>query len=77
MKPKTFLFVHIDNNVGVALVIDKKIYQGRYSFSGGLAHLLPAKSNLPSLEIDYLDYIIIEEPLLLFKERYKSSLQIY
>ena len=134
---KNYLYIHIGNGVGAALVIDGKIYQGKDGFSGelsninggysnnhlyGLQHIcLKAEEIDPSLKLskhpfainiermkeeyknnnpvliqaideitklnaiqliaynDFLDleYIVIEGPILLFKEKFKELLLKY
>ncbi len=134
---KNYLYVHLGNGCGAALVIDKKIYQGKNGFSGELSNIEgnltnnrlfglrsicleadkidPAikyldKSliiNVDKMEEDYrnnnpslikaidevarlnaiqliayndfldLEYIVIEGPVLLFKEKFKESLLKY
>ena len=134
---KNYLYVHLGNGCGTALVIDKKIYQGKNGFSGELSNIEGNTSNNrlfglrsiclqaeqidptlkyadPSLIInvekmkedyknnnptllkaiddvarmnaiqliaynDFLDleYIIIEGPVLLFKDVFKESLLKY
>ena len=134
---KNYLYVHLGNGCGTALVIDKKIYQGNNGFSGELSNIedntsnnrlfglrsicLQAEQIDPSLKYadsslvinvekmkndyknnnptllkaiddvarmnaiqliaynDFLDleYIIIEGPVLLFKDAFKESLLKY
>ena len=134
---KNYLYVHLGNGCGTALVIDKKIYQGKNGFSGELSNIegntsnnrlfglrsicLQAEQIDPSLKYadsslvinvekmkddyknnnptllkaiddvarmnaiqliaynDFLDleYIIIEGPVLLFKDAFKESLLKY
>ena len=134
---KNYLYVHLGNGCGAALVIDKKIYQGKNGFSGELTNIkcdstnnrlyglrnicllanqLDSSANytnqssiinieqmvedyknnkepilkaidevarLNAIQLiaynDFLDleYIVIEGPVLLFKERFKESLLKY
>ncbi len=134
---KSFLYVHLGNGCGSALVVDGKIHQGKNGFSGELSNIKDNNTNNrlyglrsltaeaaridPSLQYDPnystidiekmiedykngnpsllkaidemarlnaiqliayndmldLEYIIIEGPMLLFKEKFKESLLKY
>ena len=134
---KNYLYVHLGDGAGTALVVDKKIYQGKNGFSGELSNIMDNTSNnrlfglrsicleaekidpsnkylgesliineekmredyknnhpaflkaldevarLNAIQLiaynDFLDleYIIIEGPVLLFKEKFKDSLIKY
>lgn len=136
-EARNYLYVHLGNGCGAALVVDKKIYQGKNGFSGELSNIKNEPSNnrlyglrsicLKAEEInpnmsytdkdlvidikkvvedyknenkvllqaideiarlnaiqliaynDFLDleYIVIEGPVLLFKEKFKESLLKY
>lgn len=136
-EARNYLYVHLGNGCGTALVVDKKIYQGKNGFSGELSNIKGDSGNnrlyglrsiaLKAEEIDSktsysgkdlvvnvekmvkeykngnpvllkaidetaksdaiqliayndlldLEYIVIEGPVLLFKEHFKDSLLKY
>ena len=136
-EARNYLYVHLGNGCGAALVVDKKIYQGKNGFTGELSNIKGEPSNnrlyglrsicIKAEEIDSsitysdkdlvvnvkkvaeeyekgneallkaideiarlnaiqliayndfldLEYIVIEGPVLLFKEKFKASLLKY